>query len=283
MSQGSVIPPISQQQPQHENQPHPPQQPPCACSTCGMWEQGCANKDGSDCGLKPANDAAPPVISPTSIPSVHNCQGIDAACSSQESVAYPMPSNSFVATLANSLLANILETIQNSAMTPDQNATNPSSTTTSQSQPSAPQITTSDVSCPSTTTASGNSSSHNQGTLPLAEVQNITDKGVVMSTAPPQKGFVRVDDLLSKPGSRVKPCNSPNLVFGSLNPTQKPITNNTVQEPMNCITKVTTSAAVNPNSFLASEKENVSTASAYRCSDMGPSNGEKSPKRQRIC
>ena len=235
---------------------------PC---NCGAWE-GCVMKD-NDSHSQIGHTHIVNGQGSTMGQLIQTTDMMAAGSMMCDAVACGMPNNTFVANLANSILANILGTIQNSATTdlPSTQAheeVEPTQTTIGQK---------SDVST----------------ALPLMEIQNLQEKPTMLpigSLPNPKEGFVHVDDLLVKPGSRVKPGNS-TLLFNSL-VNQKPFS--TSLESQNCPVVVniapTSATAVNPNAFLTShdlgvDKENLPTT--IKC-DTGYHGIERSPKRQRM-
>ncbi len=178
-----------------------------------------------------------------------------------------IPSNTFVANLANSILANILGTIQNTATTelPTTQANN------------------STVNSTHTTVVHDSEVSI---APPLMEIQNFQEKSTVQSVGSfPKDSFVHVDDLLVKPGSRFRPSNS-NLLYGA-HINQRPFS--APLDSHNCPVVVNVApSAVNPNAFLTTshdlgiDKENWPMMS-IKCGDSGyHCETERSPKRQRM-
>lgn len=158
-----------------------------------------------------------------------------------------LPSSNIVQNLANSILANILGTIQN--------------TTVSEQMHSMP------VSMPLTAV---NCESAN---TPLADIGNINlqEKGTVLPIETAQKeGFVHVDELLMRPGSRIKTGRSSFVFEAQKLHKSCPTRSNDIAPSCGYF---------GSNDFVV-DKENISNATnkcAGYCYDA-----ERSPKRQRV-
>ena len=254
----------------------------CCVGTGSAWDN-CAHTESethlpiAQIPLAPTHSSIPVQSQGLTPMSVHQLQTPDTEMlNSSSSVVAPcsIQTNTFVTNLANSILANIFGTIQSTA--------GAELSTLQQAQDPSPSY-----SKPSST--------------PLTEIQNMPEKTAMIpiSSVQPKEGFVNVDELLVKPGSRIKagmeylpPSSAASYTFGSL-VNQKPITTPHESSGQNCSIPTTAEnamATVNPNAFLNSQQFDKSVASAVSSSFdkenllllKTGNRYEKSPKRQRM-